>query len=313
MRSLARLISAPSAARSAGPRLPIPRSLVETEPFRPRNRARTSISSWSERADAKASSASATIPRSSAADTLPSPARGRLGELGQRTERARVRDGENGQVLAIDLEPGFHEPAVEAAVGEPVRPRPGVDARDPEAPELALALLAVAVGVLPAALDGLAGNAHEPVAAAEVALGVREDLVVAPLARDAALDSGHGRELLDLEIGDELIQPLLVAGGDHVLATELALPLRALLGEDVSLVALCVPELAARRALEALGRAAVALHLRHGSGTLLRRAARPPPGARPPLRRGARPPPPPGSAPAPSRGSVRSSAAAPPP
>ena len=73
----------------------------------------------------------------------------------------------------------------------------GVDPLDPQAAELALAGPAVAEGVLPAAHDLLVGGPERPALVAVVALGLLEDLLVAPLGGDAALDACH----LDLLFG----------------------------------------------------------------------------------------------------------------
>ena len=107
-------------------------------------------------------------------------------------ERLRIRRGEIGQVLAVDLDAGLVEAVDQLAVRDLVLPRGRVDARDPQAAEFALALLAVAVGVLPGALDGLARAAHELATRAPVALGLVENLLVPASLRDAALDTGHG-------------------------------------------------------------------------------------------------------------------------
>src|SRR5262245_7391266 len=73
-------------------------------------------------------------------------------------------------------------------------------------------------------------------------------------------------------------QPLdagLVAGGEGLLAVEPALPLRRLLLEDVVHVDLAAAQLAAARHLDALGRTAVRLHLRHGFSLLWGASGRP--------------------------------------
>src|SRR5262249_57740949 len=121
--------------------------------------------------------------------------------------------------------------------------------------------------------EGRGGDGHGRMPAGVVALGVREDLAMACAAGDAALDAGHGGLL---QVGNELVQVLLLTRRDLVHLAELTLPLRALLGEDVAAVALGVPQLAGRGALEALGRATMALHLRHELRSLLAAGSPPP-------------------------------------
>src|SRR5690606_35082657 len=99
------------------------------------------------------------------------------------------------QVLAVDLDAGLVQAVDQLAVGEPVLARGGVDARDPQAAEIALALLAVAIGVDPGALDRLASDLEQTVARAGVALRLLQDPVVPAPLRDASLHSRHGAVL----------------------------------------------------------------------------------------------------------------------
>src|SRR4051794_15165520 len=74
--------------------------------------------------------------------------------------------------------------------------------------------------------------------------------------------------------GSEPEQPLhaiAVAAGDLGLVAEVALPLRGLLLEDVVLERLAPHHLAGAGDLEALGRAAVGLHLRHRGSSFVDR------------------------------------------
>src|SRR5207253_8828615 len=93
--------------------------------------------------------------------------------------------------LAVDLDAGLAEPVHQAAVGQLVLSRGGVDPCDPEAPEVRLAAAAIAVGVLLGALDRLLRRLPQLGAPAKVALGELHDLVLALQARDVALDAGH--------------------------------------------------------------------------------------------------------------------------
>src|SRR5256712_1555830 len=103
----------------------------------------------------------------------------RAGDLCDAGEGLGVVERERGQDLAIDLDPGDFEPGNQLAVGEPVRARRGVDAHDPQRAEVALALLAVAVGVGEAALDGLARLAVRLAPSADAPLRLLHGLLVA--------------------------------------------------------------------------------------------------------------------------------------
>src|SRR5919112_4008898 len=72
--------------------------------------------------------------------------------VGERTKRLRIAHGDIGQDLPVDLDAGLAQPVDEHVVAHVVLPRGGVDAHDPEAAEIALLILAIAIRVLPAAL-----------------------------------------------------------------------------------------------------------------------------------------------------------------
>src|SRR5919204_2051238 len=69
------------------------------------------------------------------------------GALGKPSEGLGVADGDVRQDLAVQLDLRQAEAVHELAVGQPLAPRRGVDAGDPEAAEVALPVAAVAVGV----------------------------------------------------------------------------------------------------------------------------------------------------------------------
>src|ERR1700729_288867 len=69
------------------------------------------------------------------------------GHVHQRGERRRVGYGHLGQHPPVDVHARDLQALDEPVVGHAVRPRRGVDALDPQPPEHALAVLAVAVGV----------------------------------------------------------------------------------------------------------------------------------------------------------------------
>src|SRR5437667_11364406 len=116
----------------------------------------------------------------------------RAGDLCDASEGLGVVERERGQDLTIDLDPGGFEPGDQLAVGEPVRARRGVDAHDPQRPEVALALLAVAVGVGEAALDGLARLAVRLAPSADEPLRLLHGLLVAAARLRGAVRAWHG-------------------------------------------------------------------------------------------------------------------------
>src|SRR6266550_2751893 len=79
-------------------------------------------------------------PRGSGSRRLP-------GALGKASEGLRIADGDVGEDLAIQLHLCEAEPVHQLAVAHALAPRGGVDAGDPEAPEVALPVAPVAVRV----------------------------------------------------------------------------------------------------------------------------------------------------------------------
>src|SRR5438034_917170 len=116
-----------------------------------------------------------------------------LGDLRQLAERRRVMHRQIREDLAVDLNAGLAQAVHEAVVGDLVQPRRGVDADDPQPPELAFLAPAVAVGVLRRPLDRLLGRLPQLAAPAEVALGELHHLLLALEAHDVALDARHDR------------------------------------------------------------------------------------------------------------------------
>src|SRR5262249_2821439 len=106
----------------------------------------------------------------------------RLGLLRELRERVGVADREVGEHLAVELDVGRLQPGDELVVREAVRAGAGVDPNDPEPPERALAVLAVAVRVDERVLDLLLRVLVVRALEAPVALGLLENLA-ARLAR----------------------------------------------------------------------------------------------------------------------------------
>src|SRR5690606_10444011 len=129
-------------------------------------------------------------------------------------------------------------------------------------------LLAVPVCVLPALLDRVLRGAIQVLPAAEVSLRDLEDLLLTLVPRYRGRRTWH--ESLSLcAVGKDLAQLLGVGPRDQVRLPKPPLPLPCLLREDVALVGPHPLELARARLLDALGRTAVRLHLRHDLSVLL--------------------------------------------
>src|SRR4051812_19097002 len=171
--------------------------------------------------------------------------------LGERTKGLRVADGDVGEDLPIHFDAGEAKPVDEDAVAHVVLAGGRGDAGDPEAAGNALFVLAIAVRVLPTALDVLLGRLPQLGASAEGALGVLEDLLLPLEARDVRYGAWHGRLLLR-GLDQALDSLLLAVRGDEPRAAQVALPLRGLLGQDVALEGLVPLDLAGTGGAEAL-------------------------------------------------------------
>src|SRR5690606_27491339 len=113
----------------------------------------------------------------------------------QSGESLRLMDGHVGQHLAVDLDAGLVQAVDEAAVGQAVLTHRSVDALDPQGAEVALAGLAVAIGVLQRLLDRLLGDADGVLATAVKALGGFQDLLVLGVAGSASF---HAHVMISL-------------------------------------------------------------------------------------------------------------------
>src|SRR5262249_25414627 len=109
-----------------------------------------------------------------------------------------VADREVRQDLPVNLDVCLLQALDEPAVGPALTPDGRVDADDPQAAELALALLAVARRVGERVEEGLLRRLDQPRARALPALGVLEESLVAGVRGDAALDSRHVDGLLEV-------------------------------------------------------------------------------------------------------------------
>src|SRR5579875_4103003 len=93
--------------------------------------------------------------------------------------------------LAVDREARLLDAANEPAVREAVQARRGVDARDPERPELAFLRPPVAIGVLAGLDHRLLRRAVDLAPGVVVALRLRQNFLVTAPRRHATLDSCH--------------------------------------------------------------------------------------------------------------------------
>src|ERR1017187_1189386 len=114
-----------------------------------------------------------------------------LGLVRQGSKRRFVKHRQIGQDLAIHLDGSLLQAVHQGAVLHPQFPGTGVDTGDPEGTELALALPAVPVLVLPRLHHRFFGNPINGTTTTPVTLGGVENLLVAPARRYTPLDSWH--------------------------------------------------------------------------------------------------------------------------
>src|SRR5215467_9704677 len=182
------------------------------------------------------------------------------GELG---EGGRIRHGQLGEDLPIEVDPSLLEPGHEDGVGQPELAARRVDTHDPERSRPTLLLLPALVGEGTRAEDCLRRGAVELAAATEVPLRLLEDLLPALAGLGPALGPWHCAFSFALQVRDEPPERRLVRFRDQRRLAELAPPLGALALELVALPSALALELAARRGLHPLGRGPLRLHLRH--------------------------------------------------
>src|SRR6266850_3523478 len=102
-----------------------------------------------------------------------------------------VHHGQIGEHLAVDLDVGALQARHECAVGHAELAHRSVDARDPQRAKLALAVAAVAVGVLPRLHHRLLGDPVDVAPAAAESLGLLDYFFVARTRRYASFYSWH--------------------------------------------------------------------------------------------------------------------------
>src|SRR5207249_520784 len=117
----------------------------------------------------------------------------RLRLVDDQLERLRVRHGQVGEHLAVELDARLSAAGHELVVREPLASRGRVDADDPQTSEVPLLRLAVAVGVDERVLDLLLRPPVAGVLLAPVAARLLEDLAALLARVDRTLDAGHQR------------------------------------------------------------------------------------------------------------------------
>src|SRR5690606_4047162 len=129
--------------------------------------------------------------------------------------------------LAIDLDARLVQAVDEAAIGQAVLAGSRVDALDPQGAEIALAVLAVAVGVLQRLFDRLLGDADGVLATTVKALGGLQDLLVLDVAATAALYANAMISSISLSIVSDaaavtkkILDDLLGIGSSHTHGAE---------------------------------------------------------------------------------------------
>src|SRR5204863_7763305 len=113
------------------------------------------------------------------------------GALGKTSEGLGVVDGEVGEHLAVHLDAGDGEAVHHLRVAEAVDAGGGVDARDPQPAEVAVAIATVAVRVGVGLHQGLLGPLVAGVRLAAEPLRQRERRAALLARVDRALDTGH--------------------------------------------------------------------------------------------------------------------------
>src|ERR1700730_803683 len=264
-RCFASLMRAPAAGRSAASSAPRVFNCSVSVPFLPSQRTRASSSAARSPHAATSSSACRVMTvRSANTDPLRSvDAESGLCLLRDRAERRGVVHRDVREYLAVDFDAGLVQAVDDAAIGEPVQARRGVDARDPQCAELTLVLPPVAVGVLARLDDRLLGRAIDLAPGVVVALRLAENLLVTASGRHATLHSCHGSARL-LVIREQLLETadIAVVHETRAAGARLAFDLAVLVAKIVATVGRVTLE-ALRRLAKALGRGPVGFQLGH--------------------------------------------------
>jgi len=101
-----------------------------------------------------------------------------FGNCGKLREGIGVPYRHVGEHLAVDLDPRLLQAIDESAIGEPLLSGGGIDAYNPQSPEIALSLAAVTIGVAKGLHHRLVGNAIVGVSHPALSLGQLQHLLM---------------------------------------------------------------------------------------------------------------------------------------
>src|SRR2546426_3712346 len=163
---------------------------------------------------------------------------GPLGPLDQRRERLAVLHGQIGEHLAVHFDPCPAQPEDQAAIGEPVRARRRIDARDPQLAELPLPGAPVRVRLGQRTLHRLVGQFEPAALLAPVPTGQPQHLSVPAANPYSPFDARHGRSLPmrssnGLPVRQQRPDPGDVGGVDRTLLPQRPLALGSLVDHQV--------------------------------------------------------------------------------
>jgi len=102
-----------------------------------------------------------------------------FGNCGKLGEGIGVPHRHIGEHLAVDLNPRLPQAIDESAIGEPLLPGGGIDAYNPQPPEIALSLAAVTIGVAQGLHHRLMGDAIVGMPHPTLSLGQLQHLLMA--------------------------------------------------------------------------------------------------------------------------------------
>jgi hypothetical protein len=99
-------------------------------------------------------------------------------ESDQAAKACRLPDGHVGQHFPVYIDTGFFQPVHELTVSHSLGTAGGVNAQNPESPEIAFTLAPVEIGVAQRMQHGFVGALNQPVPGAPLALGQGKDFLM---------------------------------------------------------------------------------------------------------------------------------------
>ena len=171
----------------------------------------------------------------------------------QATEGRRILDRNIRQDLSIHFDSGLLQSGNELVVVQSIQARRGADADDPQAAEVTLSHLAIAIGIYKRLLDGFFSELIQLALVEVVTLRKAEKFLAAVMPLCSAFDSRHCKA--PLCVGQHAADLRRVRGGCDDGLAELSFPSRSFLRQDMARERMVALDLPRRRDLEALGRA----------------------------------------------------------